>query len=105
MSTREEWESIISRLSDEKTRKDNPPVVLSFLSSVVTLILIFSIFGVGLMLANMLAIRAWPSADFLNPGVGYLDAFLLSSVWWTLLLVKKTILGGLAVAMNGKGAK
>lgn len=103
MSMDKDWDSILSKLHENSVESNREAT--SLLSSVASM---FAGGVVGaafialsawiLMVVNSILIDAWPDMVFINPGIGFVDSFILSTLLWFLFFIKKIVCMALEAA-------
>jgi len=102
MNNKQDWESILSQLT-ESERKSTPRRInfAGIFSTLVTMTSICVFGGFMLMLANMIAISAWPDIDFINPGIGFRKGAGLIAIGGVLLFLKTAFVETIRNSING----
>lgn len=102
MNNKQDWENILGQLTESERKAATTRINFAgIFSTIVSLTSICVFGGVMLMLANMLAISAWPDLDFLEPGIGFRKGAGLIAIGGVLLLVKTSFVEAIRNSING----
>lgn len=95
----DDWEEVLSRLTQEREAKQSPGSVAGGLvSGILAFCLINGATAVALMIINQVLVGAWPNMTSISPGIGYQDAFVVTSMLWVVFFVRLAVILG----MDGK---
>ena len=71
-----EWEKVLNKLSQESKQGN---LIATTASAIFAISLVSGILAFAVMLVNAAVLRAWPTITVASPGIGYSDAFIISS--------------------------
>lgn len=88
----EDWSRFTGKLSSDLDANVQQVVkqsaFVTFLQSVFGFAFLAGIGALGMMFLNSIVNSAWPNLMAFRPGIGYTDAFLVSTILWILFAVK-----------------
>jgi len=94
VNSRKDWDGLANQLAGKtraRSKSSAAEVVVGFITSCMALSFLFGISAFAIMLLNMVAINAWPNIESIDPGVGFTDAYLLSSLLWALIFIRSIV--------------
>lgn len=82
----QEWETILSKLTEEKEAKQ--PFAGPLTVGIISFCLFNAFTALVVMLLNDTVNSAWENVDLFRPGIGYSDALALTGLLWVLYFLK-----------------
>ena len=94
----DDWSRFTGKLStdleDDVQKAVKQAAFVTFMQSVFGFAFLAGTGALGLMFLNSIANSAWPNLMAFRPGIGYTDAFLVSSILWILFSIKLSMSKG-----------
>lgn len=91
---KEDWEEVLSRLTQENTPRRKTDGVSGLIAGIFAFSLLNGITAVALMIINSVLESAWPNMEAISPGIGYRDAFTVTGLLWLVFLIRTAIIMG-----------
>tara|TARA_R100000005_G_C4989193_1_gene196923 strand:- start:1249 stop:1563 length:315 start_codon:yes stop_codon:yes gene_type:complete len=93
----DDWDSILRGV--QKASEQSEPKRKGLQLNGLFMVAAISAFtGLMIMTINRIMISAWPNMDWIDPGIGFWDAFKMSLCIWALLSLKALVNAASAVA-------
>ncbi len=92
----DDWEEVLSRLTHEREiKKSSGSTVGAVVSGILAFCLINGATAVAIMVINQVLVGAWPDMTSISPGIGYQDAFIVTSMLWVVFFVRLAVILGM----------
>lgn len=82
----QDWEKVLSKLTEENSETRSSPS--NAYVGIVTFVVVNALSALAIMRINSTVNRAWDNIAVFRPGIGYVDAFVLTGLVWFLFLLK-----------------
>lgn len=103
MSTDKDWDSILSKLNERSVQKSQKDAnltnnVTSMIAGGLCGAVFIAVSAWIMMIVNSTLIHAWPEMVLIQPGIGFVNSFILSTLLWFLFFIKKIVCMALEAA-------
>lgn len=89
---KEDWEEVLSRLTQENTPKRKTDGVAGMIAGILAFSLLNGITAVVFMVINSVLESAWPNLEAISPGIGYRDAFTVTGLLWLVFFIRMAVI-------------
>tara|TARA_R110000744_G_scaffold106254_2_gene202527 strand:+ start:439 stop:750 length:312 start_codon:yes stop_codon:yes gene_type:complete len=85
----QDWEKVLSKLTEENAETRPHPATAYI--GLVSFVVVTALSALAVMRINSTVNRAWEDMEVFRPGIGFVDAFVITGLVWFLFLLKVSI--------------